>query len=170
MANPHPVCRFAPGRSGNPRGRPPGRTLTTRLRAKLDQVDAETGQTFAELVVDALIWAAIGGDFQACRLILDRVDGKVPTRVQVRNYHDDAARTIALVLDALEGFPEARLAVVRRIAEEADEASDDDREWVTARPEPGAGKPIAVRIAPAPWPGEDEAAGADGCMLFCDAV
>ena len=54
------TTRWKPGTTGNPKGRPPGKSEITRLRAKL-----------AGDVPDIL--AAKAGDVQAARLILERV-------------------------------------------------------------------------------------------------
>ena len=58
-----PSGRFSPGASGNPTGRP--RTESAALRAAL----AEHGPAIAAVVIEA----AIGGDLQAAKLVLDRI-------------------------------------------------------------------------------------------------
>ena len=57
--------QWKPGQTGNPKGRPPGQSEITRLRAALagDVPDILAG----------LVLAAKGGDVQAARLILERV-------------------------------------------------------------------------------------------------
>ena len=57
--------QWKPGQTGNPRGRPPGQSDITRLRASLagDVPDILAG----------LVLAAKGGDVQAARLILERI-------------------------------------------------------------------------------------------------
>ncbi len=59
------ISRWKPGQTGNPKGRPPGQSEITRLRAALagDVPDILAG----------LVLAAKGGDVQAARLILERV-------------------------------------------------------------------------------------------------
>ncbi|WP_414673640.1 DUF5681 domain-containing protein [Magnetofaba australis] len=57
--------RFPPGRSGNPKGRPPGSGKTALLRARLLEGCPE--------VVEMLIERAREGDVQAARIILDKV-------------------------------------------------------------------------------------------------
>lgn len=59
------TTKWKPGTTGNPKGRPPGKSEITRLRAKLaaDVPD----------ILTALVLAAKGGDVQAARLILERV-------------------------------------------------------------------------------------------------
>ncbi len=58
-----PNGRFPPGASGNPTGRP--KTESAALRAEL----AEHGPAIASVVIEA----AIGGDLQAAKLVLDRI-------------------------------------------------------------------------------------------------
>src|SRR4051794_25670331 len=84
MANRHPVSRFKPGQSGNPGGRPKGTSLTARLRFRLAQVEPGSGQSYADLLVEALVGEALKGDVQAARTILERVDGKLPDKVKVQ--------------------------------------------------------------------------------------
>ena len=59
------ISRWKPGQTGNPKGRPPGQSEITRLRASLagDVPDILAG----------LVLAAKGGDVQAARLILERI-------------------------------------------------------------------------------------------------
>jgi hypothetical protein len=58
-----PDGRFPPGASGNPAGRP--KTESAALRAEL----AEHGEDIAKVVLDA----ALAGDLQAAKLVLDRI-------------------------------------------------------------------------------------------------
>jgi len=67
---------FRPGRSGNPAGRPKGQSLTALLRAQLDK--GNNAQALAKMIVDK----ALSGDYQFCKLILERMEGKVPDRVE----------------------------------------------------------------------------------------
>lgn len=57
--------RFAPGVSGNPKGRPPGSSNLVALRAAIGE---QMGPIIASLVVKAS-----KGDVQAARLLLERV-------------------------------------------------------------------------------------------------
>lgn len=59
------TTRWAPGQTGNPKGRPPGKSEITRLRAGLAGDVPE--------ILSALVLAAKSGDVQAARLVLERV-------------------------------------------------------------------------------------------------
>jgi len=71
--------RFKPGQSGNPKGRPTERPLTTALR---DALDANDGELIRELVGVA-IDRALAGEFRYFKEIIDRTDGKVSDRLDV---------------------------------------------------------------------------------------
>ena len=58
-----PNGRFPPGASGNPSGRP--KTESAALRAEF----AEHGPAIASVVIEA----AVGGDLQAAKMVLDRI-------------------------------------------------------------------------------------------------
>ena len=65
MTEKRPPNQWQPGQTGNPKGRPPGQSEITRLRAFLagDVPDILAG----------LVLAAKGGDVQAARLVLERI-------------------------------------------------------------------------------------------------
>lgn len=56
--------KWAPGQSGNPRGRKPGTGEVQKLRAGLE--------AHVPSILDALVTAAKAGDVQASRLLLER--------------------------------------------------------------------------------------------------
>ncbi|MEE3502748.1 DUF5681 domain-containing protein [Acidiphilium acidophilum] len=92
---------FKPGQSGNPAGRPAG--VRNRVLAALD-ADADNA---APQLLKALVQAALAGDVQAARLVLDRA---WPAR---------KSRTVALDLPAVttaEGIAGAMAAVVQAMA------------------------------------------------------
>lgn len=64
--------RYKSGQSGNPGGRPKGRSLTARLREVLERDDAK----IAQMIVEALAELATGRDLNAIREVFDRVEGK----------------------------------------------------------------------------------------------
>ena len=78
---------FKPGQSGNPAGRKPNDLCITSLVRKLLESDAGKGKTHAELVALALVSLAKDkaekGNMPAIRELLDRIEGKVPTPVNI---------------------------------------------------------------------------------------
>lgn len=74
---------FKPGQSGNPGGRPKGKSLTALLRERLDEVDEATGKTIAQLVVEGWVNAARDGNVPAIKEALDRTEGKVIERKEL---------------------------------------------------------------------------------------
>jgi hypothetical protein len=56
---------FKPGQSGNPAGRKPGQTPGAKIRAAIEKRKDE--------ILQAVIEAAIAGDMQACKMLLDRI-------------------------------------------------------------------------------------------------
>lgn len=73
---------FEPGKSGNPGGRPKGPSLKAELIRHLGKKGA-SGVRHVDAIALALIEMAEGGNLEAIREILDRVDGKVPQQQQV---------------------------------------------------------------------------------------
>lgn len=65
MNNNNERGRFAPGQSGNPKGRPPTSASLAAMRARIAQ-DLDG-------IVDALVAQAKAGDTNAARLLLERV-------------------------------------------------------------------------------------------------
>ena len=60
-----PTQKFKPGVSGNPKGRTAGKTPGAKLRKAIEEK--------ADDILQAVINAAIDGDMQACKMLLDRV-------------------------------------------------------------------------------------------------
>ncbi len=56
---------FKPGQSGNPTGRKPGQTPGAKIRQAIEKRKDE--------ILQAVIEAAIAGDMQACKMLLDRI-------------------------------------------------------------------------------------------------
>lgn len=90
---------FLPGKSGNPRGRPKGRTLTEILRAKLKEKGPD-GKVNADAIAEEIIKQARAGHFQYTKELLERTEGKVPDRVQP--YREDAATVLREYLNEAE--------------------------------------------------------------------
>ena len=92
---------FQPGQSGNPGGRPKGRSITSILREKLaEPAKGKRGKTKAEAIADVVIEQALAGDPRFLREILERTEGKVTQTIQVSDadyskLSDDELRAIA---------------------------------------------------------------------------
>lgn len=72
---------FKKGQSGNPKGRPKGTSITSRLKKLCEQAE---GQGY-EAIAQAMFKAAMKGDFRFCKEIIDRIDGKIPDKVESDN-------------------------------------------------------------------------------------
>jgi len=81
------ATRFAPGRSGNPSGRPCTRVLTEELRKGLasaipaelaSELELPSDSTFAEAIAARLIRLAAAGQIPAIREVYERTEGKPP--------------------------------------------------------------------------------------------
>lgn len=93
-----PDGRFRPGMSGNPSGRP--KTESARLRASL----AEHGEDVAKVVLDA----ALEGDLQAAKLVLDRISPPLkaqaaPVLLDLPNSDNATATAAAIIRAAADG-------------------------------------------------------------------
>jgi hypothetical protein len=91
---------FKPGKSGNPKGRPPTRGLLVHLRKQLE--DATEGQAAEELIAQKLVDLAKAGDLAAIRECFDRIEGRPKQSVD---------------LDVTERFPGRSIAELERFAE-----------------------------------------------------
>lgn len=84
--NPTGKGGFQPGRSGNPAGRPPaGEAFAEVLRAELGR--SLRGKTNRDAIAARVVAMARAGDLDAVRWIVDRVDGKVPERLDAGVAH-----------------------------------------------------------------------------------
>jgi hypothetical protein len=72
---------FLPGQSGNPGGRPKGRTLTGILRDLLDR--EHNGRAVVELLAERILKEALTGKFPFAKELWDRVEERVTERLQV---------------------------------------------------------------------------------------
>ena len=96
------------GQSGNPNGTLPAKLMRDALMLALhEEQEDEKGNSFKRirLVVNALVNKAIKGDVPAISLVLDRVDGKLPSDVKITSNktlngqsYDELAQSIAEAL------------------------------------------------------------------------
>jgi hypothetical protein len=129
----HP-WRFQPGKSGNPKGRPPRSNpnpISDVLRERLAQALPDSrGRTYAEIIADKIIESAVFGSTRSINLLLDRVEGR-PAQPAGTSAADspgsqDWKGLIAVICAALEPFPEAQAAVTRAIEEYKSDGDDPD--------------------------------------------
>lgn len=72
--------RFKPGQSGNPGGRPKGRSITAELRDMLDS--EKDGGSLAKAMAAKAFEFAQKGDFRFWNAILERLDGKLIEKME----------------------------------------------------------------------------------------
>lgn len=71
-----------PGVSGNPGGRPPGRSVSARLRDLLEKGEIggkplKDGKQVADLLTEVILREALNGDYRFVEMVLNRTEGKV---------------------------------------------------------------------------------------------
>jgi hypothetical protein len=67
--------RWEKGRSGNPGGRPKGKSITAALREL--SLTEHNGKTLVQLLAERLYKDALSGKFPQAKEIIERLDGKV---------------------------------------------------------------------------------------------
>jgi hypothetical protein len=92
--------RFRPGQSGNPRGRPRGRSLTNALRTIGEREhlrnadDPNSGVTPIDALAQ-LIWReALNKDFRYVRLVAEYLDGKPTPILEAAIQNDDGVELL----------------------------------------------------------------------------
>jgi hypothetical protein len=81
---------FQPGQSGNPGGRPKGRSLTAIIREVLDSNTIKgkplpEGRTVADVLAEVFVAEALKGKFPFAKEVIDRADGKVVDKVEIED-------------------------------------------------------------------------------------
>ncbi|MDP2902978.1 MAG: DUF5681 domain-containing protein [Methylovulum sp.] len=92
------TSKFQPGKSGNPKGRTPGITPGAKIREAI----AEN----SDLILQAVIEAAVKGDMQACKMLLDRITPPLKAQampVKIKNGKTLAAKGGAVVKATFNG-------------------------------------------------------------------
>lgn len=69
------------GTSGNPNGKKPGKTVTEQVKALL-RAESDKGASVLENLAAAGVQAALQGDFQFWKYLVDRIDGPVKQVVE----------------------------------------------------------------------------------------
>lgn len=107
-----PVGRpFPPGVSGNPNGRPAGRSIVKRCRELLEKpanVEDYGDATNLDLIAIELIRQAKAGDLKAITLLIERTEGKLPqpTTNQTTLTVVDAMQAVEAIEKAMDGRPD----------------------------------------------------------------
>ncbi len=97
---------FQKGVSGNPGGRPKGRSLLAELRACLDETSLldkpnPGGKTNRRLLAEMAIRHALAGKSVYFREIMNRIHGRVPLRVDANVVSDPVSELPDSVIDAM---------------------------------------------------------------------
>jgi len=74
---------FKPGQSGNPKGRPPGKSVSYHLKEIQEEIDADTGKTEGRLLAEKLQKMAKRGHSKAIDVVVDRTEGKLTQPVNL---------------------------------------------------------------------------------------
>lgn len=80
MANEHNLTPWQPGQSGNPKGRPPGRSVKTFRKLLLDKIDEKP--ELADELVRIVFDRAMKGEFQYFKFVWEAIDGPVGTQAR----------------------------------------------------------------------------------------
>lgn len=75
--------QFQKGKSGNPAGRPRGKTITAALREL--SLTEHNGKQLVELLAERIMKEALSGKFPFLKEALERLDGKVPDKAIVES-------------------------------------------------------------------------------------
>lgn len=81
--NPHPVCKFPKGKSGNPAGRPKGSGIRQWIKIIAEQIDPKSGETNGRILAGHLWRMAKQGHSKAIDVIVDGCDGKLTQSLQI---------------------------------------------------------------------------------------
>lgn len=102
---------WKPGESGNPAGKPKGAlSLTAMLRAKLQEIPpGEERKTYADLLIESTVVAAVKSDAQARKLAWEYIEGQARQHVAVSTGED------AELADAVKALTDEQIAQVMAI-------------------------------------------------------
>jgi len=77
------MAKFQKGQSGNPGGRPKGKSITALLEKYLKGKDGEIeGKTRKQALIEKLTEMGLDGNMIALKYIIDRIDGKPTEHVK----------------------------------------------------------------------------------------
>lgn len=111
MANPQNLKPPWPkGQTGNPNGRPKGRTMQARLRDAIEKA-AAGGKDLGDAIAAVHIREALKGNVKAIEMIYERLDGKPLQPVQLSGDDDGAPIRLAAFESALaKAYPKPKRA------------------------------------------------------------
>ena len=112
---------FAPGRSGNPGGRPKSKDFAEALRIELNEADGDT--TKLRKLAAKLVQIGMDGDLNAIREIADRIDGK-PTQDVGVEVQEDRTVTVSWLTAERDNDRERAKSVLKLLSD--DKAEGDE--------------------------------------------
>tara|TARA_B100001123_G_C15308018_1_gene1023368 strand:+ start:1264 stop:1704 length:441 start_codon:yes stop_codon:yes gene_type:complete len=85
------------GQSGNPKGRPKGKTLSEEIKAMLhDELKGGDGLTHLEAIARVMVKEALKGKFPFAKEILERTEGKVADKTELTGASGDPIEILDL--------------------------------------------------------------------------
>ena len=75
------LIKYKPGESGNPGGKPAGKSITAELRKMIDE--GNTAEEIAKVLIDLAKSIGTRGQVPAIKELLERTEGKVPDKHEI---------------------------------------------------------------------------------------
>ncbi|MGZ8934970.1 MAG: DUF5681 domain-containing protein [Methylobacter sp.] len=109
------MAQFQKGVSGNPKGRKPGVTPGAKVRQAIEKR--------ADDILQSVINAAIGGDIQACKILLDRITPPLkptaqPVQIPVGSTLPESGANVVTATLAGDIPPDIGSALIRALTEQ----------------------------------------------------
>lgn len=108
---------FEKGQSGNPGGRPKVKAWRDALERAVSSNDKKKKRPRLDLIAEACIDAALGGDITAMKEIGDRLDGKVPQQQILTGDEDGGAVKLEKIVREIVDSKDSNSASVRAAPE-----------------------------------------------------
>src|SRR3990167_2906022 len=97
--------QWKPGQSGNPKGPPKGKRIVDWMREIRDEIvpsGAYKGMTFGEAMARAAFLKSLKGNMQAVEHVQERLDGKVPQKIELEGMSRMPGVTDAELIEKLK--------------------------------------------------------------------